>query len=71
MLLYIFKFNFILIGNDLRREGDLLSEQDCRGAGSPYLVDFQLRVLPHNPPNGTAPDDEMGATDIKLRCSNV
>ena len=53
------------------REGDLLSEQDCRGAGSPYLVDFQLRVLPHNPLNGTAPDDEMGATDIKFRCSNV
>lgn len=53
------------------REGDLLGQLDCRGAGSPYLVDFQLRVLPHTNANGTAVEDEMGATDIKFRCSNV
>ena len=57
--------------NLVNREGDLLPELTCRGVGQPYLVDFQLRVLPHKNPDGSVPDDEQAATDLKFRCSNV
>jgi len=64
-LFKIFSFNLV------NREGDLLPELTCRGVGQPYLVDFQLRVLPHKNPDGSVPDDEVAATDLKFRCSNV
>lgn len=56
---------------NLCSEGDLLNELDCRGVGNPYLVDYQLRVLPHTNPDGSVPEDELAVTDIKFRCSNV